>query len=284
MNHILLLIKDIQLIFMRRRGVKNRVRLLITHLRIKTKQIFSRLFSIKNHEERILGFRLVFPDYDGFAHLWREIFISENYYFESDISNPHIVDVGSNIGMSVCFFKYLYPNSTILAFEPDPVAFGWLKSNIEVNNFKNVAAYNVALGAKDGIVEFYQHPSEAASGLNSTKESGFDGIKPVKIKVVEKKLSSFVDAGVDLLKIDVEGGEYDIFEDLDGQNKFKYFRRVFMEVHQGFGAENDPIPFVLSALERNKFRYAVSQTLAKHRLFVDSPLGPYTFMLDAQKV
>jgi FkbM family methyltransferase len=43
---------------------------------------------------------------------------------------PVIIDCGGNIGLSVLYFKYLFPNSVITVFEPSPPVFEILKENI----------------------------------------------------------------------------------------------------------------------------------------------------------
>lgn len=65
--------------------------------------------------------------------LFREIFIEPSYFFRTERPHPLIVDCGSNIGMSVIFFKLLYPDARVLAFEPDPAPFELLEQNIRTN-------------------------------------------------------------------------------------------------------------------------------------------------------
>ena len=50
------------------------------------------------------------------------------YYFHTDKENPVIIDAGANIGDSMIYFKYLYPQATIYSFEPDVATFAYLSS------------------------------------------------------------------------------------------------------------------------------------------------------------
>lgn len=284
LNHLAIFVEDLRHIFLKQRGIKKSSALLWAHLRIKTKQVIFRATGLGRQHEKFMGLEFAFPDYGQFAHLWREIFILENYYFQSDTGRPYIVDAGSNIGMSICFFKYLYPDAVILGFEPDPNAFKWLKLNVEINHFKDVVIHNVALGLKDGRIKFYEHPTEVASGLNSVRLSAFGDGKPVVIEMDSRRLSSFIHREVDLLKVDIEGGEYDVFKDLDEKDKLRNMKQIFLEVHQGHGTTNDPISSALDILERGKFRYAVTDTFISHHSFIGSPSKPYAFMLDARRV
>ncbi|TFE67171.1 hypothetical protein A7Q09_01560 [Methylacidiphilum sp. Yel] len=88
-------------------------------------------------------------------YLITEIFFYKIYYFHSTKPNPRILDCGANIGLATLFFKILYPNSIIEAFEPDPELFSILKRNVTENQLSNVHVYNYALGEKNGIGEFY---------------------------------------------------------------------------------------------------------------------------------
>jgi predicted RNA methylase len=66
-------------------------------------------------------------------------------HFESKNSQPVIVDVGSNIGLAILFFKRLYPASTVIGFEPDPGAFEVLKRNIADDRLRGVQVLNEAV-------------------------------------------------------------------------------------------------------------------------------------------
>src|SRR3989344_3801784 len=122
-NHIVIFINDLKFIFAKNRGLKGGLRIFLTHLRIKFTQFFCKIFDIDKTNEKFLGMEISFPDYGVFSHLWREIFVMENYRFSVDVPNPVIIDAGSNIGMSVCYFKRCYPAAKIAGFEPDPESF-----------------------------------------------------------------------------------------------------------------------------------------------------------------
>ena len=72
------------------------------------------------HTTQLMGYRVAYLGAWNIRYLFNETFVNAQYYFESDNDWPTIIDCGSNIGMSVLFFKRLYPQSKIIAFEPDP--------------------------------------------------------------------------------------------------------------------------------------------------------------------
>ena len=68
----------------------------------------------------IAGFRISYFDLRQLNYLFREIILDTQYMFEADNDFPFIIDCGSNIGVGILFFKILYPQARIIAFEPDP--------------------------------------------------------------------------------------------------------------------------------------------------------------------
>jgi hypothetical protein len=90
-------------------------------------------------------------------------------YFESKNSQPVIVDVGSNIGLAILFFKRLYPSSTVIGFEPDPGAFEVLKRNIADDRLRGVQVLNGAVHGKRERVYLYGDRSMPGSPQLSTR-------------------------------------------------------------------------------------------------------------------
>jgi FkbM family methyltransferase len=75
---------------------------------------------------------------------------------------PAIFDCGANIGMATLYFKWLYPNARIEAFEADPTAFAVLEMNIARNRLTNVTAHNCALWDENGQIEFFVDRAQPA--------------------------------------------------------------------------------------------------------------------------
>ena len=78
----------------------------------------------------LLGYKISYLGEPQFRYLFNEIFMQAPYFFKSSNDPPLIFDCGSNIGMSVLFFKKLYPNARIVAFETDPFTFEILRRNV----------------------------------------------------------------------------------------------------------------------------------------------------------
>src|SRR6516225_5117193 len=83
-------------------------------------------------------YRVRINDGANFYMLCKDIFVQSLYHFEARTPHPRILDVGSNIGMSILYFKQQYPDSQITAFEADPSIFPYLLDNIRHNHIERV--------------------------------------------------------------------------------------------------------------------------------------------------
>lgn len=126
-------------------------------------------------------------------------------------SPKFIVDAGANIGASTIFFSERYPDAQIIAIEPEENNFDLLKKNIESR--PNIDAMRAALwGYDDKRKICNRHTGNwgytvagAASDIQSTAQE----IDCVSITSLMKKYDV---NSIDLLKMDIEGSEKNVFE------------------------------------------------------------------------
>lgn len=118
--------------------------------------------------QEILGFTMDYFELKDLLYLFDDIFVRQPYYFVTEKPDPLIVDCGSNIGTSILYFKKLYPEARIIAFEPFEEAFEKLRENVESNKLKNVRLHNVALSSKEGTVDFFYRPDKPGDLKRST--------------------------------------------------------------------------------------------------------------------
>ena len=108
------------------------------------------------------GYRIRITDAKSFYIQCKDEFIHQIYHFESRRRDPFIIDGGSNIGMSILYFKQLYADARIVGFEPDPEVFKLLEENIAQNHIEGVTVSNTGLGAETGLASFV--PDHSAGG------------------------------------------------------------------------------------------------------------------------
>lgn len=194
----------------------------------------------------ILGKELVFVDSASFNSSYRTIFRHKVYDFQTQTDEPRIIDCGSNIGLSVIFFKNIYPKSEIIAFEADKDIFNVLKKNIEGFELNNIELINKAVWSKDA--ELYFEADSADSGHLSHEEKGS--------KVSAVALNPFLKEKVDFLKMDIEGAELEVLKSIAGS--LDQVENLFIEYHSFLGVDQG-LDMILKILSSNGFRYVIHE-------------------------
>jgi len=193
------------------------------------------------------GYTVNYVDSLGFFHQYKDIFKDKIYHFTSVSRTPNIIDAGGCIGMSTLYFKLLYPESKITVFEPDPDIFKVLSNNISRNKLTKINLINAALGKQTGIIDFYPDNSDGGSLY------ALDNRPAVPVPVT--KLSDYINEPIDLLKIDIEGMEGEVFEEIE--HKLYLVREIVFEYHDFYNLPQK-LGTILSILERNGFSYLVA--------------------------
>lgn len=152
--------------------------------------------------------------------MMQEIFVENVYLPVSLPESPRIIDCGANIGLATIRFKAAYPDATILAFEADPFVYETLQENLQRTKQVGVTPINAAVASKPGTVQF---SSDRDMG-GRVDTQGSESVPAVR-------LSDYIVERVDLLKLDVEGSEFDVLEDLAEHDKLRMIDKLVIEVH-----------------------------------------------------
>ncbi len=178
--------------------------------------------------EKVFDYTVQFFNYGELINLVEEIFIHQVYSFKSKNTTPLIVDGGSNIGLSILYFKLIYPTCRIIAFEPNPKAYELLTKNIINNHLASVIQFNIALSDHEGEASLY--PGSQCSGTLTS--SLFNSLEHDSMEIIKtRKPSSYIHEEVDLLKLDVEGSETEILNDLISSKKINLVKEMIIEFH-----------------------------------------------------
>ncbi|MEP7263539.1 MAG: FkbM family methyltransferase [Bacteroidota bacterium] len=199
----------------------------------------------KKHSFQFNGMKLTVTDFLSVAYQLKEYFYDERMLFPAT-GDPVIYDCGANVGVSVLFFKKIFPSAKITAFEPDPEVFKCLNENMQQNKVNDVTLIPKAVWVNDEGIEF---GSEGADG-GSVFHTGN------KIKVNTVRLKDFLakETAIDCLKVDIEGAEVNVLKDCgDELKKVKY---LFVEYHS-WKNESQQLDELLSLFTRNGFRYYI---------------------------
>jgi FkbM family methyltransferase len=187
-----------------------------------------------------------------------DIFLAREYEFALPAGDaPSIIDCGSNIGVSILFFKKLLPRARIIGFEPDKKTFELLSRNVAENGLSDVSLYNAALSSRSGEATFFGD-SESPESLRMSLVRERNAGKARQVPCVV--LSSFVQGPVDLLKMDIEGAEMEVMQELAASGAMKNVKAMVMEYHHHIRPE-DCLSEMLHLLEEHSFSYDIGAAL-----------------------
>ncbi|MEM7501127.1 MAG: FkbM family methyltransferase [Pseudomonadota bacterium] len=207
----------------------------------------------------LMGYKLNICNYEGYKFLLNELFINQEYAFNGVGDAPFIIDCGSNIGMSIIFFKDRYANAEIVAFEPDDEAFACLEKNVQENNFDKVTVNKKAVSKDGGEISFFVEGSGDGSLTSSLAET----TNSRRVTIDSVKLSDFIDREVDILKMDIEGAETEVIQELSDAGKLRNIKQMSIEYHHHCYSAGDEMSKILQTLEQNDFGYQLEAHLRR---------------------
>lgn len=161
---------------------------------------------------------------------WREYKAAEEIIRSARLP---ILDVGAHIGIFSLYAKALNPLAEIFALEPEKDNFDLMAKNLRANGLGDVRSFKLALAGADGERELLVAPDSInhhllAMDVSSEAERG--GVEKVSAQTLGGFLKRNRIAAVGLLKMDVEGGEYEIFSQLRTED-FLRIHSIIMEYH-----------------------------------------------------
>jgi FkbM family methyltransferase len=209
---------------------------------------------------RLMGYSISYFAVWELRYLFHEIFVAGTYLFDADRRQPLILDCGSNIGLSILVFKKLYPEARIIGFEAEPLTFVKLTSNIERNGLRDVVLNHCALTDKDGSVEFYRTKNVRDKNVMDTIHSSLKRERKAgeSVFVPARRLSSFITEEIDMLKLDVEGAEVSVLQDLTDTGRLPMIRQIHLEYHHHIDSKEDKLSSMLGMLEDQGFGYQIA--------------------------
>lgn len=176
---------------------------------------------------RMLGRKPVFAaQVAGLAHpvfvrlgstdvsVMKQVLIEKHYDFPVTLKPKRIIDAGANIGLSAVYFANRFPDAQIVAIEPEKSNFDILQKNIAA--YPNIKPMFAALWPIDDEIQLLD-PGTGNHGFQTSSSSKYPETRGQLTKAVcvgtilkERGWDS-----VDLLKVDIEGSEKELFESCD---------------------------------------------------------------------
>lgn len=137
-----------------------------------------------------------------------------------------VLDLGAGIGDFAVRAAVLGRARCVVACEPDPASHALLCANVRANGASAVLPLAVAAGAREGAAEL---PPSRHPVRNATRAPSGRGTL-VPVATLRQLVERLPESGCDFLKIDIEGGEYDLLDACD-DTTLASIPRVAAELH-----------------------------------------------------
>ena len=178
---------------------------------IKAKLTGSEIFYKVDRQDCKYPINLRLPSSD--VPTYDQVFINNEYDFIVETQPKTIVDAGANIGLASIYFANKYPDAQIIAIEPEKSNFEMLKKNIAP--YPNIIGLQAALWHKNEEINLLD-PGLGKWGfmtaMKSTSEISSSGTcHAVMALTIDKLMMDYSLERIDILKIDIEGAEREVF-------------------------------------------------------------------------
>jgi FkbM family methyltransferase len=149
-----------------------------------------------------------FPSAISLAKWCNPMYGNDSESFLRGILRPNdtVIDVGANIGsVTLAAASLVGQQGRIIAFEPNPRVFKYLRKNIQLNKFKNITAFNFAVGDRTSEVHFSDQKYDDQNKIIP------QGSLKIPLRTLDEQFST-IPGPIKLLKVDVEGYEKFVFK------------------------------------------------------------------------
>lgn len=120
-----------------------------------------------------------------------------------------VVDIGGNVGVTTYYFSQFADR--VITVEPAKEHFETINYMLKHNGIKNVTVVNKALYIKEGDYNFYHNTNKTMYSLHTAVNDGSSAPEKVSTITIKNLFDQYDIQEVDLLKIDIEGSEPEIF-------------------------------------------------------------------------
>ena len=146
--------------------------------------------------------------------VFKQVFLDKEYDFKTINSPKFIVDAGANIGLASVFFAELFPDAKIIAIEPEKSNFILLKKNVA--DYPNIIPLQAALWnhntkiniCDSGLGEWGFMTQEISDNTQKIEHA-------VDALTVDEIIKKFNLEKINILKIDIEGAEKEVFQNTE---------------------------------------------------------------------
>jgi FkbM family methyltransferase len=198
------------------------------------------------------GVQLCYRLNKGDLHSIREVWFDEAYRLPFEDPTGTLLDLGANIGLTSVWLAKRYPIERVIAVEPDGNNAMLARRNLELNAIKS-EVLEAAIGPHEGTARF---ESSRISNLGRLSEKGV----PVAMITVDTILGKSACPRLGLVKIDIEGGEQQLF---DGPlDWLDHTNAIIIEFHPPLVDYSR----IIKAIESRDFTYIRSNSVFRNNM------------------
>jgi FkbM family methyltransferase len=187
--------------------------------------------------------------------VFRQVFVTGEYDCELPHGPKVIVDAGANVGLTTILYANKYPAARILAIEPESSNFEILIKNVKT--YSQVTVLQAALWGINTTLQLVD-PGIGHYGFRtgsiSDSQGGRQRVEAFTVGAIMKKFDL---ERIDLLKVDIEGAEQEVFGDCESW--IDRVDAVVIETHDRFRPRSSEVVF--GALVDFDIRWQVGETL-----------------------
>lgn len=141
--------------------------------------------------------------------VFEDTFVWQHYDMPYPEQPATIIDAGAHIGLASIYFSQRFPDAKIIALEPHPANFELLTKNCAA--FPNITPVNAALWTEEGSLAVADPDAPTWSFRFHPSEQG-----DIRATCIDALMSEHDLKHIDLLKVDIEGSEKEVFEHAAG--------------------------------------------------------------------
>lgn len=146
-----------------------------------------------------------------------------------------IMDCGANIGLSLLFFKKAFPDAAVICAEPEENNYKQLMKNIQLNQLTKVYPVQTGVWFEKSVLYENKKFRDGQDWSFSVQEKGI-GVPHIPVDSISNIASSAGFGSIDILKIDIEGAEFRLFEKIETwAGVLENVKVISVEVHEEFG-------------------------------------------------
>lgn len=188
---------------------------------------------------------LVYNQVYGYKEYLPVVNLFNENFPKDDDQAVNIIDAGGNVGLASIFFLEFFPKAKIVIIEPEEINFEIMKFNL--SKFPNVTPLHGGIWSKNckiRIVRDFRDKTDWAFRVEETLE---EGLNAVSLNNIQQNHNFEY---IDILKIDVEGAEKEIFLSKDANLDFlKKTKCIALEIHDEFNCRLE----ICNILKNNGF-------------------------------